>query len=73
MIIQHDKMQLFLTVFMVNRTNQHAAGVNAHHGSGGQVGDGEKRLPNQLFGLIIRMNPAQNRPICARSIVQRKL
>ena len=50
-VVQHQKMQLFLTTFMVNSGDQHPAGFNTHHGTGRQIGDGEQRLAYQLFRL----------------------
>ena len=55
-VVQHQQVQLFFTVFVVNGGDQHSAGLNAHHGTGRQIGDGKQRLAHQLFRLIISMN-----------------
>ena len=66
-------MQPFFVVFVVHGGNQHTAGVNAHHLSGRQVGDGDAGLAHQFFRLIILVNTTQNDPIFAGSIVQNEL
>ena len=73
MVIQHNEVQLLFALFVMHGGDEHTAGIDAHHRSGGQVGDGEKGLADQLFGLIIGMNTGENHPICARSIVQDEL
>ena len=51
--INHQQMQLFFAVFVMHGGDEHTAGINAHHGSGGQVGDGDAGLAHQLFRLVI--------------------
>ena len=58
---------------MMHGGNQHTAGLDAHHGSGGQVGNGEKGLANQFFRLVIGMNSAQNGAFHTGSVVQSEL
>ena len=67
--IQHEKMELFLAVFMVDRGDQHATGVDAHHLARGQIGDGNTGLTDKLFRLIKLMNTTQNNAIFSTSIV----
>ena len=71
--IDHQQVQLFFAVFMVDGGNQHAAGVNAHHRSGRQVGDGDAGLADQLLRLVILVDAAQNDSIRARAVVQNEL
>ena len=71
--IDHQKVELFLLAFLVDGAQQHAAGLDAHHGSGGQVGDGDAGLADKLLGLILLMDPAQNHPVFAGSVVQNEL
>ena len=52
-------MQLFFAVFVMHGGDEHTAGIDAHHGSGGQVGDGDAGLSNQFFRLIIVVNTTQ--------------
>ena len=73
MVVQHQQMELFLTLFMVHGGDQHTAGLDAHHGSGGQVGDGEQGLAHQLFRLVISVDTTQNGALCAGSVVQGEL
>ena len=53
MRIEHQKMKLFHALLVVNRRDQHAAGVDAHHGSGRQIRDGDARLADQFLRLVI--------------------
>ena len=66
-------MELFYAFLVVDGGDQHAAGIDAHHGTGRQIGDGDAGLADELFRLIIFMNSAQNDPICAGSVVEREL
>ena len=72
-VVQHQQMQLFLTLLVVDGGDQHPAGLNAHHGTGRQIGDGKQRLAYQLFRLVIGVNAAQNDPIHTGSVVQSEL
>ena len=56
--VDHQKMELFFLSFMVNGTDQHTAGIDAHHLSRGQIRDGDAGLAYQLFRLVILMNTA---------------
>ena len=66
-------MELFLLTFLVNGGDQHAAALDAHHGSRGQIHDGDAGLADQLFGLIIGVNTAQNRPFFSATVIQSEL
>ena len=72
-VVQHQKMEFFFSFFMMHGGNQHTAGLDAHHGSGGQIGDGHAGLANQLFRLVIGVDSAQNGALVARSVVQSEL
>ena len=72
-VIHHQQMQLLHALLVVDRRDEHAAGVDAHHGTGRQVGDGDASLTHQLLGLIILMDSAQNHPVSAGSVVQSEL
>ncbi len=39
--IDHQEMEFFLVVFLVDGTDQHAAGITAHHLSGREIRDGD--------------------------------
>ena len=52
LVVDHNEVQLLLTLFGVNGAEQHAAGGLAHHLSGGQVGDGHQSLANQLTPFL---------------------
>ncbi len=42
-------MELFLLPFPMDGAEEHAAGVNAHHGAGRQVRDGDAGFADQLL------------------------
>ena len=52
---------------------QHTVGLNAHHGPGRQVGDGDSRLAHQLLRLVPGVDAAENGARCAGTVIQRKL
>ena len=58
-VIHHEKMKLFLPVALIDRREQHAAGLNAHHGARRQVRDCNQRLSDQLFRLVVSANAAE--------------
>ena len=60
MRIDHQQMQLFLAVFVMDGRDEHTAGVDAHHGAGREIGDGDADLAHQFLRLIILMNAAQD-------------
>ena len=41
MVVHHEKVQLLFAVFFADCGEQHAAGLNARHGTGRKVGDGD--------------------------------
>ena len=62
-------MQLFLAVFVMDGRDEHTAGVDAHHGAGREIGDGDADLVHQFLRLIILMNAAQDDAILAGTVV----
>ena len=72
MRIEHQKMKLFHALLVVNRRDQHAAGVDAHHGSGRQIHDGNARLADQFLRLVILVNAGKNDSVGAGAVVQRE-
>ena len=50
--------KVFFAFFLVNCTEEHTAGVNAHHCSRRKICDSDKSLSNQFFRLIKAMNTA---------------
>ena len=57
-VIHHEKMKLLLPVALVDRREQHAAGLNAHHGARRQVRDRNQGLSDQLFRLVVGVDAA---------------
>ena len=50
--IDHEQVQSFFAVLLLDRAQQHAAGFDAHHRTQRRVGDRHASLTNQLFRLI---------------------
>ena len=71
--VDHQEMEPLVTVLLVDSRDQHTLGINAHHLSGRQVHDGDGRLADQLFRLIIFMDAAQNHAIRALAVIQSEL
>ena len=55
---------------MVYGGDNHAAGIDAHHFSGWQVGNGEEGLAEQFFRLVRFVNPAQDDPVNACAVIE---
>ena len=75
MVIHHKQMQFFLfaVLFVVHRRQQHATGLNAHHGSGRQVGDGDQGLAYQFFRLVVSVNTGEDGTVFAGAVIQSEL
>ena len=72
-VVHHQKMELFLAISLVDRRQEHATGVDPHHGSRREIGDGDQGLSDQFFRLIISMNSGKNDAVSAGSVVQDEL
>ena len=75
MVVNHQKMKFFVfaVLLVVHSGEKHSAGVDAHHLSRREIGDGDQGLADQLFRLIISMNSGKNDAVSAGSIVQSEL
>ena len=58
MVINHEQMEFFFLTALVDCGEKHTAGVDAHHRSRRQVGDGDQGLANQFFRLVECVNTA---------------
>ena len=54
--IEHQEVQPFFAVFLVEGGEEHAAGFETHHRSGRQVRVCNERLADELFRLVIGVN-----------------
>ena len=54
--VNHQKVQPFLAVLLVDSGEQHTAGFETHHGTRRQIGDRHAGLADELFRLIIGVN-----------------
>ena len=73
MRVKLQQMQFLFAFLRVNGRNQHTAGLNAHHLSGRKVGDCNQGLSDQLFRLVECVDSAENRTICACSVIKCEL
>ena len=71
--IDHEQVQPLLVVFVVHGGNQHAAGVDAHHGPRREVDDGNAGLAHELFRLVIGVNAGENHAVRAGAVIEREL
>ena len=73
MVIDHQKMEFFILSALVDGGEQHAAGVDAHHGPRRQVGDGDEGLADQLLRLVECMDAGKDDTVRAGAVIQREL
>ena len=73
MRIHHQEVELLLSLFLMDRGEQHAVGLDSHHGSRWEVGDGDQCLSDELFGLIEGVDTAQDYALLVCSVVQDEL
>lgn len=66
-------MQPLRSLLVVHCGNKHAAGVNAHHGPGREVGYGDAGLADELLGLVILVDAAENYAVFPATIVEGEL
>lgn len=72
-VVYHQQVQLFFALYLMDSAEQHTAGLDAHHGSRRQVGDGDQCLAYEFFRLIEGMNTGKDGAVCAGSVIQSKL
>ena len=73
MRVELQQVQFLLAFLRVDGGNQHATGLNAHHGTRRQVDDGHERLADELFRLVEGMDAGKDRAIRARAIIEGEL
>ena len=56
--VHHKEVELFLLAVLVDSTQEHTAGVNSHHSSRREVGNGDKSLADEVLRLIISVDSA---------------
>lgn len=54
--INHEQVQPFFAVLLVDSGEQHTAGFETHHRSGREIRDRNERLADELFRLIVGVN-----------------
>ena len=69
-VVHHQEVQAFLTFLVVDGADDHAAGVDAHHGSGRQIHDGNAGFSDQFFRLVVFVDAGKNHSVSASSVIQ---
>ena len=70
MRVEHQKVQLFFAVFVVDSGNKHTLRRNSHHGSWRQICDGDARFSDQFFRLVVIVNAGKDDSIRAGTVIQ---
>ena len=73
MVVDHEQVQVFLAVFLVDGADDHAAAVDAHHCAWWQVGDGDQSFADEFFRFIVFVNAGKDGAVFAGAIIQREL
>ena len=71
--VHHQEMQPLGALLVVHGADQHPAGIDAHHGTGRQVGDGDAGLAHQLLRLVVLVDAAEDHPVLSAAVVQGEL
>ena len=72
-LVHHEKVQPLGALLVMHGGDQHAAGIDAHHGSRRQVGDGDAGLAHQLLRLVVLVDAAEDHPVLSAAVVQGEL
>lgn len=63
-------MELFSAFLVMDGGNEHPAGVDAHHGSGREIRDGNARFADELFRFVVFVDTGKNDSVGAGSVIQ---
>ena len=58
--INHEEVELFFVVALIDGADEHAAGVDAHHWAWWQVGDGDQGFADEFFWLVVLTDAAKD-------------
>ncbi len=72
-IVDHEQVQAFFALHLMDRREQHAARVDAHHRARRQVHDGDERLADELFGFVVHVNARKDHAVGAGAVVEHEL
>ena len=72
-LVHHEKVQPLGALLVMHGGDQHAAGIDAHHGSRRQVGDGDAGLAHQFLRLIVLVDAAEDHTVLAAAVIQSEL
>ena len=73
MRVNHEQVQPFLTVLLVEGGQEHTAGFHAHHGPGREIGDGHAGLADELLRLVEGVDAREDDARLAGAVVQGEL
>lgn len=64
-VVDHQQMEIFFAVFLVDGADDHAFGVDAHHFLWWQVGDGDEGFADELFRFVVVVNAGKDGSVAA--------
>ena len=73
MVVDHQQMEIFFAVFLVDGADDHAAAVDAHHFAWWQVGDGDEGLADEFLWFVVFVDAGEDGSVFAGSVVQGEL
>ena len=66
-------MERFFPILLVHGADDHAAGVDAHHCTWWQVGDGNQGFADEFFRFVVFVNAAEDGSINAGAVIEGEL
>lgn len=73
MVVDHEEMQVFFAVFLVDGADDHAAAVDAHHFAWWQVGDGDEGLADEFLWFVVFVDAGEDGSVNACAVVEGEL
>lgn len=72
-VVDHEQVQVFFAVFLVDGADDHAAGIDAHHGAWWQIGDGDQSFADEFFRFVVFVDAGENGAVFTCAVVQGEL
>lgn len=60
MVVDHEQVQIFLAVLLVDGADDHAAAVDAHHFAWWQVGDGDEGFADEFLWFVVVVDAGED-------------
>ena len=65
MVVDHQQMEIFLAVFLVDGADDHATAVDAHHFAWWQVGDGDQGFADEFLWFVVVVDAGEDGSVFA--------